>query len=61
MKTQTNQKITVGSHSLYCNKIGCETDGEAAYGVDTIFGTVWFCSHCASVIQNVWSGHTQNK
>ena len=44
-----------------CSKIGCETDGTSAYGVETIFGTVWFCSYCASVIQNVWSGHTQNK
>ena len=59
MTTEIKMKSQVGSHSLYCNKIGCETDGEAVYGVDTIFGTVWFCSYCASVIQNVWSGNTQ--
>ena len=61
MIKEINNLSKVGSHSLFCNKIGCETDGEAAYGVDTIFGTVWFCSYCANLIQNVWSGNTQNK
>jgi hypothetical protein len=25
---------------------GCETDGEGAVGIPTIFGVVWLCQNC---------------